>query len=289
MPAGFDRRTLTFPDSDGDDRTRDVWVSGTGPGVIVMTEVPGITPAVVSFAERLVSLGCSVWLPHLFGHDGREPSAAYIASTMVKNCVSRDFVAFATGRTSPVIVWLRHLASHVHAECGGPGVGAVGMCWTGGFALGMMVDDVVVAPVLSQPSLPIALAGSSRSDLGLSPDDRAGVAARAAAGVCVLGLRFTGDRFVPSERFDALRDLLGDRFIGVEIDSSHGNPHRNPTAAHSVLTEHLIDEDGHPTARCTRSGSRLLLDPADRLTSCRGWEVRTGRLDGCPLGIHSTV
>ncbi len=71
--------------------------------------------------------------------------------------------------------------------------------------------------------------------------------ARAAAGCDVLGLRFTGDKFVPKERFETLRRELGDRFIGVEIDSSEGNPHGIPKNAHSVLTEHLVDEPGHPT------------------------------------------
>lgn len=247
MPDTFDARPLTFDTADGTPQTRNVWVGGEGPGVIIMTEVPGITPEVIRFAERVIERGCSAWLPHLFGEDGRAPSVPYIASTLAKNCVSKDFAAFATGRTSPVITWLRHLASHVHDECGGPGVGAVGMCWTGGFALGMMVEDVVVAPVLSQPSLPLPVSASRRRDVGLSPEDRDLVAARAAAGVCVIGLRFTADPAVPAERFVALRELLGDNFIGVEIDSSKGNPHGNPRAAHSVLTEHLVDTDGHPT------------------------------------------
>jgi dienelactone hydrolase len=63
----------------------------------------------------------------------------------------------------------------------------------------------------------------------------------------VLGLRFTGDSLAPEERFQRLRDELGDRFIAVEIDSSPGNPHGIRKAAHSVLTEDLVDEPGHPT------------------------------------------
>jgi dienelactone hydrolase len=247
MPDRYERRPLTFPDAGGEKRTRDVWVSGDGPGVLVMTEVPGISPEVIRFADRLVDRGMSVWLPHLFGEDGRPPTVGYIASTLARNCVSRDFAAFATGTTSPVIVWLRHLATHIHAEQGGPGIGAVGMCWTGGFALGLMVEESVIAPVLSQPSLPLPISGSRRRDIGLSPADRDALIARADAGVCVLGLRFTADPAVPAARFETLRALLGDNFIGVEIDSSKGNPHGNPKSAHSVLTEHLVDEDGHPT------------------------------------------
>ncbi len=153
----------------------------------------------------------------------------------------------AQGRTSPIISWLRVLAQDEHARCGGPGVGAIGMCFTGGFALGMMVDDVVVAPVLSQPSLPFPVTRALRRDVGLSSEDTARVQARAAAGTCVLGLRFTGDTFSPPERFAHLRELLGDAFVAVEIDSSADNPHGHKRRAHSVLTEDLDDRPGTPT------------------------------------------
>ena len=129
-----------------------------------------------------------------------------------------------------------------------PGVGAVGMCLTGGFALAMMVDNAVVAPVLSQPSLPFPLGKANKRDLGISDVDLGIVKRRVADdGVCVLGLRFSGDKLAPAERFDRLREELGDGFIGVTIDSSKGNPYGNRTAAHSVLTEDLVDEPGHPT------------------------------------------
>ena len=111
----------------------------------------------------------------------------------------------------------------------------------------MMVDDVVVAPVLSQPSLPFPVSRRHRSDLGISPTDAERVRERAASGTCVLGLRFTGDRTSPEARFDHLRQLLGDAFIAVELDSSSGNPHGHKTMAHSVLTEDLDDRPGTPT------------------------------------------
>ena len=121
------------------------------------------------------------------------------------------------------------------------------MCFTGGFALAMMVDDVVVAPVLSQPSLPFDITKRHRRDLGISDADLAEVKKRAADGVAVMGLRFNCDRFVPSERFERLREELGANFIKVEINSSPGNPDGYPKTAHSVLTEHLIDKEGTET------------------------------------------
>jgi dienelactone hydrolase len=246
-PLGdFERTELTH-----DGVTRDVLRLGSGPAVIVMAEMPGITPLVAAFARRVAAIGCTVWLPVLFGTPGRTPSTGYALRSLTPACVSREFAAFATGRTAPVTAWLRALAAHAHEVCGGPGVGAIGMCFTGGFALGMMVDERMLAPVLSQPSLPIAWPGRlgrrQRADLHLSPEDLATVKARAADGVCVLGLRFTGDPLSPPERFATLRRELGDAFVGVEIDSSKGNEHGLPRLAHSVVTEHLVDEPGHPT------------------------------------------
>jgi dienelactone hydrolase len=121
------------------------------------------------------------------------------------------------------------------------------MCFSGGFALAMMVDDDVLAPVLSQPSLPVGLTCAHRRDLGISNEALVRVKERAAAGRCVLGLRFTWDSLVLAERFARLRNELGDAFVGVEIDSSPGNSHGIPLWAHSVLTEDLNDAPGHPT------------------------------------------
>jgi dienelactone hydrolase len=163
--------------------------------------------------------------------------------------VSKEFSTWARDRTSPITRWTRQLASAEHERCGGPGVGVVGMCLTGNFALAMMVDPIVLAPVLSQPSLPFVLSKGHRRDLNLSPEDLAAVKARCEAeeDLCVLGLRFTGDRLAPADRFARLREELGDSFVGVEIDSSKGNLHGIGPLAHSVLTDELVDEPGHPT------------------------------------------
>jgi dienelactone hydrolase len=122
------------------------------------------------------------------------------------------------------------------------------MCLTGGFALAMMVDDVVLAPVLSQPSLPFPLGSARKRDLGLSDADLSRVKQRCEdEDICVLGLRFTGDQAAPADRFRRLKAELGDRFVAVEIDSSPGNPDGYRKAAHSVLTEDLKDEPGTAT------------------------------------------
>ena len=239
---GFERTSFTH---DGKERT--VYRAGSGPAVVVIHEIPGITPEVAGFGRRLVDRGFTAYLPSLFGQPGKPMGVPYVAQSFSHVCVSKEFTTWALRSTSPVIKWLRALARHAHRECGGPGVGAVGMCATGGFALGMAVDDELLAPVLSQPSFPLPL-GKRASDLGVSDADLERVKERARDDdLCVLGLRFTNDRAVPAARFERLRRELGDNFVAVEIDSSRGNPHGIPSAAHSVLTEHLVDEPGHPT------------------------------------------
>lgn len=209
--------------------TRDTYRKGSGPVVIVVHEIPGITPAVERFADDVVNAGFTVVMPNLVGTAGQEVSGKYIASSMLKVCISKEFTNMALQKTSPIIAWLRALARSLHQEVGGKGVGAVGMCFSGGFALGMMVDDIMIAPVLSQPSMPFTVGKARGADLNLSPDDAVVVAQRAADGCQVLGLRFTQDKLV-GNRFDSLRTLLGDAFIAIEL------PSRSPKD-HSVLTE----------------------------------------------------
>jgi dienelactone hydrolase len=213
--------------------TRDTYRRGAGPVVIVVHEIPGITPAVERFANEVVEAGFTVVMPNLVGTPGKSVSNAYIAQSMAKVCVAREFTTLAMNKTSPIIAWLRALARSLHNEVGGTGVGAVGMCFSGGFALGMMVDDIMVAPVLAQPSLPFTVGKSRGADLNLSPDDAAVIAQRASDGCQVLGLRFDKDKLV-GDRFASLRTLLGDAFIAVELPSSSPRDH-------SVLTEQRDD------------------------------------------------
>lgn len=214
--------------------THDTYRKGSGPGVVIVHEIPGITPSVMKFAEEIVGAGFTVVMPLLVGEVGRAPDKKYMSASMTKVCISREFSTMALHKTSPIIDWLRALAKQLHREVGGRGVGAVGMCFSGGFALGMMLDDVMIAPVLSQPSLPFGFGKARAGDLNLSPDDEIVVQRRAVEGCQVLGLRFTGDRLVGT-RFESLRKLLGEQFIAVEFPSS-------AKSDHSVLTEQRQDE-----------------------------------------------
>ncbi|MGA1156351.1 MAG: dienelactone hydrolase family protein [Ilumatobacteraceae bacterium] len=209
--------------------TRDTYRRGSGPGIIVVHEVPGITPKVTQFANELVESGFTVIMPSLVGTPGKDFSSGYAMASLTKVCISKEFAALAMNKTSPIIAWLRALGRNLHQEVGGKGIGALGMCFSGGFALGMMIDDHMVAPVLSQPSMPFAFGKKRGANLHLSSDDERVVQERAASGCEVLGLRYTGDKLV-GDRFATLRNLIGDKFVAIELPSSKKSDH-------SVLTE----------------------------------------------------
>lgn len=233
FPSGWTRGSHTH-----EGVTHATYRKGTGPGVIVIHEVPGITPEVAAFAEEVVDAGFTVVMPSLFGTDGAPMTARTIASSIGRVCVSREFTKLRTGETTPVAGWLRSLARELHAELGGPGVGALGMCFTGGFALAMAVDPSVAAPVLCQPSTPAALGRKRAAELNLSPADLAVVKGRCASGQQVLGVRFRTDPAVGT-RFDTLTHELGDAFVRVELEGkghSTVTAHRRQEAVDAVLS-----------------------------------------------------
>ncbi len=230
--------------------TKRVYVAGSGPAVIVMTEMPGISPHVARFARWVRDAGFTVYMPSLFGRDGAVPEAEEGAAVFRGACVSAEFRAFAAGQSSPVTVWLRALARLAHEECGGPGTGAIGMCFTGNFALTMMLEPSMLAPVLSQPTLPL----NDPAGLEIGEDELRAVRERLDRDdLTVLGFRFEGDRFCTAQRFAAYSQALGDRFLARVLPDSAANPAPPPFFAkhvpcpHSVVTAHLIDEAGQPT------------------------------------------
>lgn len=227
--------------------TKPVYVRGDGPAVIVIHEIPGITPKVVRFADWVHDAGFRVFMPLLVGEAGREPGPLYVVSSIAKVCISREFTVLAAHRSSPVTDWLRALARHASKETAGGPVGAVGMCFSGNFALAMMMEPCLMAPVLSQPSMPWPIGEQRRAGLHVSPEELRCVKDRCAKGDKVLGLRFQGDPMSPGAKFDVLRRELGNGFEGIELPDACANPDAPMHVPHSVLTEHLIDRDGEPT------------------------------------------
>jgi dienelactone hydrolase len=243
----FTRYTVTF---NGIGKT--VYVAGSGPAVIVMSEMPGISPHVGRFARWVREAGFTAYMPSLFGRDGAVPGVEEGAAIFQRACVSAEFRAMASNQSSPVTKWLRSLARLAHGECGGPGVGAIGMCFTGNFALTMMLEPSMLAPVLSQPSLPL----NNPAGIEIAPDDVKAVRERLERDdLTVMAYRFAGDKFCMAQRFAAYAEALGDRFIGRVLPDSAANMNtdvspffaRYVTTPHSVVTQHLIDEAGQST------------------------------------------
>jgi dienelactone hydrolase len=241
----FEPRQITL-----DGVSRRVYVAGSGPGVIVMTEMPGISPHVARFSRWVRDAGFTVYMPSLFGRDGAVAGAEEGRAIFQRACVSAEFRAFARDGSSPVTQWLRALARLAHAECGGPGVGAIGMCFTGNFALTMMLEPSMLAPVLSQPSLPL----NDPAGLEIAPEELAAVARRLQReDLSVLAYRFQGDRYCRAERFAAYREALDDRFVARVLPDTAANRDTPPYfdqvvgCPHSVVTAHLIDAAGQPT------------------------------------------
>lgn len=239
---GFDTFDFTH-----DGHTYDVYRAGTGPAVVVMHEIPGITPEVARFARWVVDAGFTVYMPTVFGVPLKPFSIPYVLDGMVRACISREFATFSQHRSSRIVEWMRALSRRAFADCGGPGVGAVGMCLTGNFALAMMVEPFMMAPVLSQPSLPFPIGASHKRDLGVSDAEIAAAKARIDDGARILGFRFHGDPLCGAERFETLRNTFGDAFEGHELPQSAGDTTNGPKPAHSVLTANLVDEPGSLT------------------------------------------
>ena len=232
--------------------TKPVYVRGSGPAVIVIHEIPGITPEVIRFADWVVDAGFRVYMPELIGKAGKPLTVPYVMRSMAKLCISREFHILASHQSSPVTEWLRALARHAHEEAGGKGVGAIGMCFSGNFALSMMMEPALMAPVLSQPSMPFPIGAERKAALHVSPQEWQCVKDRCAKGDKVLGLRFKGDRMSPPEKFETLRRELGDAFEGIEIDDADANPDSPAPNPHSVLTVDLIDREGEPTKEAAK-------------------------------------
>jgi dienelactone hydrolase len=224
--------------------TRKVYWRGKGPAVVVIHEIPGLHPLVIRFANRLADAGFTVFLPSLFGVPGRPVSLPYALKSFASLiCIRREFDLWSTDRSSPIVDWLRALARRAHAECGGKGVGVIGMCLTGNFALAMMTEPSVVAPIMAEPSLPLPLGTTRRAALGVSPEELACAKRRFFdEDLSIIGLRFREDPYVPQERFATLEKEFGEKFEAIEIDPESAEPSA-PKPAHSVLTIHLRDDD----------------------------------------------
>src|SRR6476659_11327685 len=204
--------------------THDVYRKGEGPGVVLIPEMPGIHPGVLALGSHLVDNGFTVACPSLYGTPGAAAVRPGMVPITLRGCVAKEFAAFATNADRPIAHYLRALARDLNEKTPGKGVGVIGECWSGGFAVAAAVGERVLAPGKSQQALPVGLSPRMKRDPGLSEGELKGVEQRAANdGLCALGLRFSEDPLSPGERFETLKARLGDAFEVIEINSKKGN------------------------------------------------------------------
>jgi dienelactone hydrolase len=235
----FTRRDLTFLG-----KTKPVLTTGMdGPAVIIIHEVYGFTPTLARFCRWIRDAGFRVYAPVLFGSVDANNPERILLTRLLGLCISREFYLFSAGRSSPVVEWLRELARLARHECGEMGVGVVGMCLTGNFALAMAVEPDVLAPVVAQPGLP----SHKPAAIDVSESDLSTIRSRVEKeSLLVRGYRFEGDKLCQAARFETLHRELGKGFVGTTLPDSAGNP-KGRKPPHSVFTTELIDAAGQPT------------------------------------------
>lgn len=218
-----------------------VYMAGEGPAILLMHELPGMIPECIRFAERLIDQGFTVYMPLLFGKPGEKAPLKFFAQL----CISKEFYLLAHNQTSPIVDWLRDLCKRMYAEKGGKGVGAIGMCLTGSFVIPLLLEPCVLAPVASQPSLPIGFGKKAKTAFACSDSDLQAAKKRTEEGIQIKAYRFSKDWISPKERIQTYRDFFGDALLDVELDSSQQQAFKK--GCHSVFTGDFVDEPGHPT------------------------------------------
>ena len=233
MIKGFEKSQFSSDAMDGKQAAYDVYTKGEGPVVIVIQELPGIGMETIRLADRLVDAGFRVVMPHLFGPLGR---LSFLGNIVRIFCMRREFSIFAKNQSSPIVEWLKALCQDCREKYDVPGVGVIGMCLTGNFAISLMADDAVLAGVASQPSLPIF----SQKSLHMSDDEIAKARKRLEQHGPMLAFRFSGDKLCTAAKFEAISDAFNDDQERIKLNTLPGNKH-------ALLTVHFINEKGSPT------------------------------------------
>ena len=232
--AGYEQTEFGMRTSEGHGIVHSVYTKGSGPVVIVIQELPGIGPSTLTLADNLVDAGFTVVLPHLFGPLGEIALAGNTARVF---CMRREFRLFAKHSGGPIVEWLRGLCQATRAVHNVKGVGVIGMCLTGNFAISLMADDAVLAGVASQPSMPILHSpealhmSQAEIDAAKTKLDRVGP---------MLAYRFAGDKLCKAEKFESIDRTFNSDQERIKLTTI-------PGPGHSVLTLDFVAGDGSPT------------------------------------------
>ena len=220
--------------SEGQSISHDIYRRGSGAPVILIQELPGIGQQTLALADELVDTGFEVVMPHLFGPLEKTSIGGNLIRVM---CMRKEFRIFSSNQSSPIADWLRLLCRQIKDDSGVQGVGVIGMCLTGNFAITLIGDDSVLAAVASQPAMPFHKQG----ELHMSPEEiqRSRDALDSKGPMRVL--RFEGDPMCTPKKSQCIHRAFNDD------DTTRVQEITLPGKGHSVLTLDFVDEAGHPT------------------------------------------
>ena len=232
--SAYQKSVFTADTREGRSISHDVYSRGSGSPVVLIQELPGIGQETLRLADKLVDAGHEVVMPHLFGPLGKTSIGGNLLRVM---CMRKEFRLMATDASSPVSDWLRFLCREVRDSRSVRGVGVIGMCLTGNFAITLIGDDSVLAAVASQPAMPFFKQGA----LHMSPQEIARSREALETEGPMRVLRFADDPLSTIEKSDCIHRTFNDdgqeRVKEIVL----------PGKGHSVLTLDFIDEAGHPT------------------------------------------
>ncbi|HEY6131796.1 MAG TPA: dienelactone hydrolase family protein [Halioglobus sp.] len=232
--ADYQSAPFTATCSNGVTVTHAVYRRGSGAPVMIIQELPGIGPETLRLADEFVARGFAIVLPHLFGPLEKISTGGNLLRVF---CMRREFSLFETKRSSPIVDWLKALCREVQVQGNARGVGVIGMCLTGNFAISLMADDSVLAAVSSQPSMPLMKA----TELHMSAQEIADVRRRIDATAPIHAYRFAGDPVCNAAKYQAIDKTFNDDGVTRVVT------HTLPGKGHSVLTLDFVDQEGHPT------------------------------------------
>ena len=164
---GFEKFPFEGPLLPSQSRSFDVYVKGQGKPILLLQELPGIDASTIALVDRLNLAGYRVYLPHFLGKIGKNRPT--MNGLYMVFCMRKEFNAFSQFKLSPIANWMRALCKNIRTMEKSSGVGVIGMCLTGNFAMALMADEAVIAGISCQPSLP------HKKDVGLhmSPKETA--------------------------------------------------------------------------------------------------------------------
>ena len=230
----YDSAPFSAKCSTGQTISHDVYRRGRGAQIIIIQELPGIGPETMRLADEFVEHGFEVILPHLFG----TLEKVSIGGNLVRVfCMRKEFSLFEANGASPLVDWLKALCRDVKKRSQTKGVGVIGMCLTGNFAISLMSDESVLAAVSSQPSMPLL----KPTKLHMSAAEIGTIRQRIDDTAPIHAYRFAKDPMCTAEKYHAIENAFNDP------DATRVITHTLPGKGHSVLTLDFVNESGHPT------------------------------------------